>query len=483
MSISTALSSALSGLTASSRAADVVSSNLANVMTEGYAPRRLGLEARGPHLSGVKVTGLARHVDQGLLADRRLADSQLAHADTASGFLGELEGVVGTPDMDRSISARLSAFDTALTSAAGRPEAENRLQAAVLHGKELASALNAAADHIATRRTEADGAIAGTVETVNDTLKRIRTLNIQIARAGQQTREATTLLDQRQALIDHLSEHVPVRQVERDNGAVALFTTGGKTLLDGSATTLEFTPSNLVAPHMTIDNGLLSRLRIDGRPVDAESLSGPDQGGRLAGLFNLRDTLAVKAQTRLDAVARDLVERFQDASVDSTRAPGDPGLFTDDAGTFDPVDETGLAGRVALNALVDPTRGGDLWRLRDGLGAGAPGPAGNSSTINQLKDALIQERGLASGDLGLTSRTAASHQASLIAMIGQDRLSAEQNQSFAAATRGDLRERELANSVDSDAEMQRLMQIEQAYGANARMIQTLDEMIETLLRI
>ncbi|MEL7027010.1 MAG: flagellar basal body protein, partial [Pseudomonadota bacterium] len=46
MSISTSLSSALSGLTATSRAAELVSSNISNALTEGYGRRELATSAR-----------------------------------------------------------------------------------------------------------------------------------------------------------------------------------------------------------------------------------------------------------------------------------------------------------------------------------------------------------------------------------------------------------------------------------------------------
>ena len=46
MSISSALANALTGLAATSRAANVTSSNLANVLTEGYAPRQIELAAQ-----------------------------------------------------------------------------------------------------------------------------------------------------------------------------------------------------------------------------------------------------------------------------------------------------------------------------------------------------------------------------------------------------------------------------------------------------
>lgn len=41
----------------------------------------------------------------------------------------------------------------------------------------------------------------------------------------------------------------------------------------------------------------------------------------------------------------------------------------------------------------------------------------------------------------------------------------------------------MADGVDTDTEMQRLLQYEQAYAANARVIQAIDEMMNTILRV
>jgi len=81
MSISSALSNALSGLSANARIAQVISANVANAQTPGYAPRAIELATRGQgHAGGVSVLGVVRHVDAGLLADRRSADGALAGA-------------------------------------------------------------------------------------------------------------------------------------------------------------------------------------------------------------------------------------------------------------------------------------------------------------------------------------------------------------------------------------------------------------------
>src|SRR5690554_1192928 len=117
MSLTSALSNALSGLAANTRAAGIVSANLANIQTDGYGRREIALshDARGPS-GGVRVTGVTRHVDAAILSDRRLADSALAHSETRTQFLQEVQSSIGTPDQPGSLSARIAALEAALVT-------------------------------------------------------------------------------------------------------------------------------------------------------------------------------------------------------------------------------------------------------------------------------------------------------------------------------------------------------------------------------
>lgn len=482
MSLTSALSSAISGLNASSRAVDVVSSNLANALTEGHAPRSLELSARRDG-GGVQVTGVTRQADPQLVQDRRLATSELAAQQTRAGAFAQIERTVGTPGEPGSLSGLLVTFEADLLAAANRPEADDRLQAAVASAVALADRFGAVSDTLQTMRGQAETDIERAVGTINAQLSEVGRLNglIVAARAGGNGTAA--LEDNRQVAIDRLADFLPLRQVARDNGAVALFTTGGATLLDGVPAQFAFSAVNVIAPHMTAGNGLLSGLSINGTDVDATKPTGPVGGGQLAALFTVRDEIAVTAQENLDALARNLIERFQQPGLDATRAPGDPGLFTDAGAGFDAADESGVSGRIAVNAAVDPAAGGMLTRLRDGLGATAPGPAGNGALLQQLADTLISRDALASGALGATARSTTGHFAGLASEIAQSRIAQDQSVSFAAARQGELVALELERGVDSDAELQRMLVIEQAFSANARMIQTLDDMMQTLLRI
>jgi flagellar hook-associated protein 1 FlgK len=482
MTLGSALSSALSGLAANTRAVDVISGNLANALTEGFAPREITLAATRDS-RGVQVTGISRQVDLGLLSDRRLADSARAASEVQAGFARAVERAVGTPDAPQSLSGRLAAFESALETAATRPEDTNRLDAVLNAAQGLTTGINEAAAGIARLRTDADRDIATAVNALNLGLKQVAALNGQITASQSRGHDITALEDERQRVIDELAEIVPLRQVPRGDASVALVTTAGGLLLDGRAVTLSFDPAPLVTPHMTREGGQLSGITVDGTEVPVGAERGPLQGGRLGALFDIRDRAALEANAKLDALARDLVERFQEPGLDATRAVGAPGFLADAGAAFAAENELGLAGRIAVTPRVDPAQGGALFRIRDGLGAPVAGPPGNGALLGALSRALTQSSSLPSGLMGGGARSAANHAATLISTFSQDRVATEERQSFATGQAAEFRAQELATGVDSDAELQRLLLVEQAFGANARMIQTIDDMLDTLLRI
>lgn len=482
MTISGALNNAMSGLRAAGYGAQVVSSNLSNALTPGYARRSVDLSSAsiGTH-GGVRIDGQTRHIDPVLLADRQMASASFGNRQDTSAFLSELERLLGTPDQSSSLTARFSGLESSLIAAASRPDAPDRLATAVNAATDLADTIDAAASGIQEQRTRADRSIDAQVTRLNHALEELQTLNGQITTTRVQGGDDASLQDLRQRLVDEVSEMVPVRTVPRANGAIALYTSGGATLLDGNAAEIGFEPVNLIASGMSIESGALSGLTINGNSVGTASQNGALRGGTLSAQFEIRDELAPEAEENLDAIARDLIERFQNSGVDPTLAIGDAGLFTDSGAAFDVSDEAGISSRLKVNALVDPDQGGETWRIRDGLGAAAPGNVGDASILQSLGDALTEARVPGSGTFGTGAFDAVGLTTSMMSQLAADRTNSDQNLSFASAILSELTSQELAQGVDSDAELQRLILIEQAYAANARMIQTVDEMMQTLL--
>lgn len=484
MGLSTTLANALTGLNAASRGADVVSQNVANARTPGYARREVNLSAQslGGNGAGVRVDGISRAVSQSLLNDRRLADAALGEAGVTAEFLAGIEKALGQPGEAGALTGLVAAFDAALVQAASRPDSQARLQDIATAARDLAARLNDLTRQLQGARTEADDTIATQVRDLNESLVQIDRLNTDILAQRSAGRDASALMDQRQRLVDHVSTLVPVREVARDHDQVALFTTGGAVLLEGNPVTVGFLPVGVITADMTLAAGDLSGLTINGQAVSTGP-GGALSGGGLGARFAIRDDQAPAIQSQIDALARDLMERFSGPGVDPTLAAGQPGLFTDAGGPFNALTEPGLAGRLTLNALADPAQGGALWRLRDGLGAVAPGNAGNSTLINSLRDALATPRVPLSGSFIGAARSAGGLAADVLSDVAGSRRTTEARQSHASARQTALAGLEAGNGVDSDAELQTLLVIEQAFSANARVIQTVDDLINRLMEI
>lgn len=481
MSISGALSNAISGLTAASRSAEVVSTNIANAMTEGYGHRSVALSSRGQYgAGGVGIDGIVRRSDPVVLADRRLAGGQDANAQRMLGFFETMEKNIGIPSEPGSLAFQVAEFETSLIAAASMPNANERLQAVSHAAKALTDTFNNLSDGIQSARKQADQNISDLIGSVNANLQKIERLNVAIVQASANRQDTSALVDQRQMALDSVATIIPVRIMPRDNGQIGVYSTGGAALVDGKAAVLSFTASNAITAHTTLDGGMLSPLSVNGKTIDTRA-DGALGGGLLAAEFEIRDKLGVSLQSDLDAMARDLVERFQSTAMDPTLAPGTAGLFTDAGAAFSGTDATGLSGRLSINALADASQTNEMWRLRDGLGAVAPGAASDTTLLLAMKDQMAGATSLADASHLGGAYSVHAFASQLASVVGAQRVSQEDSVAFSSARLGALQEQEMAQGVDTDQEMQRLLLIEQTYAANARVIQVVDELMETLL--
>ncbi len=489
MTISQALLNATSGLAAASRRAGVTSNNIANALTEGYSRRDVGLTERvtAGVGAGVEVSGISRTTNPAITYERRLADTQFAFDSATAGALSKITGLLGGPEDPNALFQKYANFESALRSLAETPDSGTLQQQVLTAARDLAATFNHLSDAYQRIRTDADAEINNRVNAVNEALQQIEDLNNAISRGVAGGADVSALQDQRQQLIDMVNENIPVRELQRDNGKVDLMTPEGVFLLAGTARTVEFTQSPVITPGSVYDNGAgsLSGLSVDGTDITPfGSSSQAAKGGALAGLFNVRDNVVPEQSAALDALAFDLVGRFQDASVDTTLNPGDAGVFTDGGIAGDVSNLTGLAGRIEINAAVDPAQGGEARRFRDGVNSVAPMAAGSDAFVRAMISAMSDSRPShaslqSSGDL-----SASESVAHLTSLAGGKHATAVGRASASEIMAQGLREAEtLETGVDTDRELQNLLVIEQAYAANARVLQTLDQMIQRLMEL
>lgn len=488
MSLSLALSNALTGLRANTVQADIIANNVANSLTEGYARRSVALSpsAVGGTGAGVRVDGIIRASSPGLTEARRTAQSDAGAANTFTAAQNRLADAIGEPGAPRALATAADRLDSTLAAAIDSPESAVRLSDVVLAATDYASAINKVAAEAGALRTEADASIASQVRTINSSLVSIQSLNGEIKARSLGGGDVSALLDQRSQLIENISGMVPLRTIMREDNQVALFARNGAQLLDGSAVELGFQPTRVVTPDQTLANGALSGLTTNGQPVRIGEAGdgGLFDGGSLSAAFAVRDRIVPALSGDLDALAADLITRVQGLGADPTLAPGQPGLFTDDGLAFNVVNLTGLAGRISVNDAVNPGEGGLATRIRDGINAATTGDVGDAQILSGLQDAL-RAAVPAPSATGLSSqRSAAGFASELSSVVLARASSADEESLFRAGRLDQLRDAELSETaVDTDQELSRLLVVEQSYSANAKVIEVIDSLLARLLQI
>lgn len=482
MSITSALNAAKTGLQISGLRAEVVATNVANASTPGYVRRALNIGENliGSQTAGVQSNGITRSASDVLTRERLSISSDLAQSNILSSTWQSISSQLGNSLDGDGLFAVFADFETALSNSVTTPESSANLSALLNAATGIAQEFNTLSNDLTNLRAQTDSQIAQGVATVNDALERVQDLNTQISGTNQDTNKAAALFDERQRHLNTIAEYLPIQTVARQSGTVDVITREGVFLLASNARTIEFSQSNAFGPDRTLENGGLSGLTVDGSDITPGAPTfGAVSSGILGALFQLRDQDLPRFGDQLDTLANDLITRLSDANIDPSTAPGTQGLFVDTNNAGGP----GLAGRIAINSAVNPSAGGSISRLRDGLEATTVGPAGNSSILSNLLSAVTSVQSI--DENGLQGNFSSSDLAAqLSSIVGQTSVSYQAAQSSTLAQHSALLEAEQSETgVDVDAQLQELLLIEQAYAANARIIEVASQMLNQLLEI
>ncbi|OWU83192.1 hypothetical protein ATO6_20340 [Oceanicola sp. 22II-s10i] len=467
MSIASALNAAQSGLSFASRWAQTTSTNIANANNEGYARR--GLLVTTTTQGDVMVSDIRRAVDASLdrmyRAETARAGKQGAMADGLSVYTS----VLGTQESSDGLVARMTDLRASFGLLSVSPSDTALQRAAVTDAEELASTLNRLNSGLQQARNEVAGKVEADISTINSSLTRLAQLNERIARERSGSELHLSLSDQIMKELDTLAPMMDFTLRTTGSGQVEINATGGAEILRGET-------ANLLSYDMT--TGKLTAGTQDITP-GVDGVRGLSEGG-LAGRIELLNTVMPGLQGQLDETARALIDAF--AGADPTTGAGGVGLFTDAGGAPGTPVTPGLAGRIAVNDAVLPEAGGALWRMRDGMGAAAEGQASDATIINSMI-AAFDAKTTFDTSVGLgSSATLTQFAATLIAEQQSVRATAESARDTAVAGADALQATRAGfMGVNVDDELQQLMQIEQAYGANAKVMSSVNQMIQTLL--
>lgn len=237
MSLSGALSVALSGLQTSTTAAQVVSGNITNAQTTGYTEKSVDLSAvtTGSTLGGVEVSGYSRVTNSVLTATLNSSTSNSSYLSTQNSYMSEVQSILDSTDNPPALSSDLSSFQSAWTEYASDPSDTTLEKTVVSSGSALANTVSSIATQTTTLQTNVRNDLSTAVKSLNSALTTVQKLNTQITSALASNQPTVDLEDQRDQAVNTISQYTNVTVMQRDNGQIALYTSSGTALLDGSA--------------------------------------------------------------------------------------------------------------------------------------------------------------------------------------------------------------------------------------------------------
>ena len=323
MSLTSALGAAMSGLNVSQAGIDITSRNIANVGTPGYTRKvaqQTNLLAGGEGI-GVRREAAQRQIDEFLQQQLRTASAGTAGLNIKSSMLSRIDRMFGTPDSNSSIAGAVGALATMLQELANNPESDSARQSLLNEAGNLAAKMNRMSDTIQDMRLEAERNIAAGVEQANALLQTIANVNNQISQRQAGSLSAGDLQDKRDMAIDELSRLMDVKVVNRDDGTVTVFTSGGQLLLDRTPVELTFDERTQIDATSAYENGGVGTIRLVSGSNNIDLLAaGAIRSGALAGYVEMRDKVLPQAQAQLDELAAQLALSLSEETVASQAA-------------------------------------------------------------------------------------------------------------------------------------------------------------------
>jgi flagellar hook-associated protein 1 len=326
MSLSSALATAMSGLSVNQAALSIVSSNVANAQTPGYVSQSLNQAeiSTGGDGSSVASTGVNRELNQYIQSQLRTETSGGAYADQMSSVLNQLQSVYGTPGSAATLETAFSNFTTAVQSLSANSGNQSAQASALQAAQALTTQLNTTTTGIQTLRSNVQQDIGTSVTQANTALKQIATINGQLQGLTPTDPGAAALMDQRDNAVTQLSQLMGVNAVTNSANQTTVFTQSGIQLVGTQASQLSFSAQGALNANQQWSSnpsengvGTLSLVSPNGSSTDLVATSALSSG-RISADLQLRDTTLVQAQSQVDQLAASLSSTLSDQTTAGT---------------------------------------------------------------------------------------------------------------------------------------------------------------------
>jgi flagellar hook-associated protein 1 FlgK len=449
------LNNALTGALASQLALSSSSQNIANLQTKGYTRQQALLSAVGPSTgsaqagNGVRVSSLLRFSDNYKTQQLWRAASDLGERSQTQPYMTQLEQVMG--DDQTSLSNGVDQFFASLNAVAGVDPTSTplRQQVVTMAGllsqrfNSLNNVYNAQLQSVRQQR-------AAIVDSANNSIAAIATLNTRIASASALGTNVSSLIDQRDQAIDTLASQVGLEVSDQPDGTRNVSLKTGQALVLG---------------------GLAGKLSVSGGAAQTFSLAFAGSnfdldvtraGGQLGGLSSYEKDVLLPMQQNVAEMGQQIADKVNTQLAAGFTMDGTPGqpLFVYSPGS------TSSMLQVAAGFQTS-----DLAFSGDGL----PGDTGNLQKLVDIKNQPVTLTGLGSVLLSDTDTQ----------LVGMLAVASQQNKG-ALTTAQTMRDQAMSDwqstsGVNQDEEAVNLVEYQNMYQANMKVMSVANALFDATL--
>ncbi len=443
------LDNALSGSLAAKAALSATGQNIANVATAGYTRQQALLVTAAASASGtnsagngVTVSSLIRFSDSYTSQQMWRSAANLGQYDVTQPYLTQVEQVMG--DDTSNLSNGLDDFFSALNAASVDPTSTPLRQQVITSAQSLAQRFDNLNGVMANQLASLNQQRSSTVGQINSLSSDVAALNQQIASAKASGVNTSSLVDARDQKTDALAKLVGVQVVDQPDGSRSISLASGQPLVASArAATLTIQGQSNGSQTLKLDFA-----------KESFTITSAGMGGQLGGLNAYEQNVLSPLKQSIAEMAGQL-----SSAVNATLSSG--------FGT------TGTAGGPLF--VFNPAGGTSMLTLDANVQAGTLGfssditKPGNSDKLQTLIG--LDKLSVTLSSLGTSPVLLSDANVQLLGNLG----TASQRNQASLATAQTVRDQSETNwksisGVNSDEEAVNLVQYQQMYQANMKVI-------------
>ncbi len=450
----------------SQTALQTVSHNIANKSTEGYSRQRVDIVTSPPIGvgnirigMGARAGSVSRTNNPWLEKQIQKEGQNMGYMDSRADSLARVEQIYNE-QMNKGLNHYVTDFFNSFRELSNNPESLTSRSLVRESANALAQDFKRVNDQLKGVQDDLDRQIETSVEELNQTSKELAQLNEKIQLVEVQGATANDERDRRDLLLKKMGEKIDITWAEGKDGMVSV-TAGNTAILVSGSSHNELKASRT-------DNR--DRVEIFYRPSENGSLfqmTEQFKGGKIGGALEVRDQLIEEHLNTIDNLAYVVAKDVNEVHIEGYDRYGRKGVLF-----FEMPNETkGAAEGLKMNETVAL----DVGRIAAAARPDAPGDNTIANMLSTLQFRKVMDNG------GSTFDDFYNSQVGQIGTIAERALKNQESQKNILSQLVNIRES--VSGVSLDEEATKMIEMQKAYDASARLIRTADEMFDTILNL